>query len=108
MSKFIAKFDERVIILMDQGLVSIASFLTGIILARRMGAEIFGNYSWIILIQMLAVAIQHAFIIQPAIFQFPSKTIDKKKYTASLTGLMLMYQLLLIPAIIMYLSLHTE
>lgn len=108
MRRFFLKPDERVIILMDQGLVSIASFLTGLILARRMGAEMFGNYSWIILIQMLTVSIQHAFIIQPAFFQFASKTIDKKKYTASLTGMMLMYQVLLIPAIILYLSLHSE
>jgi O-antigen/teichoic acid export membrane protein len=108
MTGFSLKLDERFIILMDQGLVSVASFLTGLILARRMGAEMFGNYSWIILIQMLGIAVQHAFIIQPAIYQFASKSVNKKEYTGSLTGMMLAFQLLLIPLIIAYLSWHGE
>jgi len=107
MRSLLIKSDERVIILMDQGLVSIASFLTGLILARRMGAEMFGNYSWIILIQMLCVAIQHAYIIQPAIFQF-NRAADQKQYTASLTSMMMTFQLLVIPVVIIYLIWHTE
>ncbi len=76
------------LVLGDQALVSGAQFLTTVILVRELGLEVFGAYSLLWLIVLLAVALQQALISQPAMAIAPSvEPRTRDTYLGTLTTL---------------------
>lgn len=63
----------QLISLADQGTVSASNFLVGILLARALGLETFGEFSLILIGNLLVLALQQALIISPMQTFLPTK-----------------------------------
>lgn len=71
------KNNKNFIILFDQGIVSGCNFIFGILLARLLGADLFGIYSVSWLILLFCSGIHQSFIISPMLTLIPC---SKKKF----------------------------
>jgi O-antigen/teichoic acid export membrane protein len=73
----------KILVLSDQVVVSAASFMTNMIIARSLGAANYGKFSVIILVQLFLLSLQQA--VSSGIFQvmFPGYKKEKKQDYAS-------------------------
>lgn len=72
--------NKKILIFLDQILVSGSNFLLGILLARFLGIDLFGQFSLLWLIVLFFSSIQLAFIISPLLTHAPKKNILIRDY----------------------------
>ena len=71
--------EEKLLVLFDQGIVSGANFIIGILIARFLGIEQFGVYGFIFLIYLFCLGLQQAFFVMPLYSLGPTYSPEKKK-----------------------------
>jgi len=79
-------FKESSLAMIEQGISSITSFLTSIILARNVNANSVGMYTLLLSIALIIIGLQRVFILVPFNIYYPKmKEVTEKKYYAAKT-----------------------
>lgn len=79
-------FKESSLAVIEQGISSITSFLTSIILARNVNANSVGMYTLLLSIALIIIGLQRVFILVPFNIYYPKmKEVTEKKYYAAKT-----------------------
>jgi O-antigen/teichoic acid export membrane protein len=81
-------YRSKFIILLDQGIVSGASFLLSILLVRLLGIQIFGEFSIILLVTQGTVAINQSLVTSP--YQSLYAQRDINQYSRKLKGIQIL------------------
>lgn len=79
--------------IIDQAIVSGSNFLIGILLAKNLGIEGFGNYSILMLVVLFVLSIQNALFNQP-LFTIGPDFEEKKEYLFAVLGAQLIFSVL--------------
>lgn len=81
-------FKESSLAMIEQGISSITSFLTSIILARNVNANSVGMYTLLLSIALIIIGLQRVFILVPFNIYYPKmkEATDKKYYAAKTMG----------------------
>lgn len=91
MQEFILKYKDKCFPLLDQAIVSGGNFVVGILLARTLGLEGYGEYALAWLVVLFCSSIHHAWIISPMYTFYPQLSGAKN---ASYFSALLAHQLL--------------
>jgi len=102
MKSILYRNKNKFLVLGDQVMVSAASFLTNLLLARYFGPAAFGSFSWVILVQLFFLSISMGLVTQ--VFQVVYPALDQEtavKYLRGVTGLLLAYLLLVVMVLLL-------
>lgn len=96
LQKFLQGKEHKLIVLIDQGILSGSNFISGILIARFLGIELFGVYGFIYLIYLFCLGLQQAFFVMPLYSLGPAYPPDRKKeYLSSLQLIQTVFAILL-------------
>jgi O-antigen/teichoic acid export membrane protein len=90
---------EKALVITDQAVCSITTFITTILLARVLGVASFGIYSSIVLLSYLGLAMSSALLVSP--FQVLQASVTNKR-TYSVALLMLQFMFVFVAGILLY------
>jgi len=97
--------DKKLLVFLDQGIVSLSNFILGILLARYLGVEGYGQFALFWLIVLFFSSLQQAFIISPMLTLGSKKNIGIiDNYLITMFNL----QLFVIIIILIFLSVFFE
>jgi len=107
--QYFDKFKSSGLVLIDQGLVSGTSFLTGILLTRFLGLETYGKFVLLWMIILFGLSVAQALITKPLLSLQPKMEAEKAKtYLSALHGIQLLLSLLATLLSIIILSILSE